>query len=178
MASVGWGDEAWGEDPWGDGLDDGGVTPPPPPPIRQAPVLSRAEIDELGVDFDILDGLKPEFTLVRGRPNLARAIARRLQTPEGFLAESFGGDPDYGLDVRSWLNRDFSLDQISALESRVKDEVEKDPRVLEAEVVVTYVLASSSLEIEIHMETAVGPFELVLAVTSLTVEMISLSEPS
>lgn len=173
--SVGWGDESWGQDPWGDGLDE--APPPAPPPIRQAPVLSRAELDELGVDFDILSGLRPEFSLVRGRANLARAIARRLQTPAGFLFDAFGGDPDYGLDVRAWLNRDFSFDQIGALEGAIKDEVEKDPRVESAEVTVEYTLATSTLEIDILLETAAGPFDLILAVTALTVELVSLVEP-
>ncbi len=54
------------------------------------------------VDVSTFPDLDSSFTLITGRRVIAEAILRRLLTPRGGLAY----DPDFGLDVRGWLNED------------------------------------------------------------------------
>src|SRR5690606_6969920 len=51
-----------------------------------------------GLDLD------PSFGLVSGRRALAQAILARLDTPQGALWY----DPDYGRDLKRWLNESFA----------------------------------------------------------------------
>jgi hypothetical protein len=154
-------------------------TPPeveePAPPVIPATFVSQQPVDSgsaLGVDFDVLSNFPKSMVLVSGRRNLANALARRLQTPAGFLAAAFDGDPDYGFDVRSRLNQSDSPAELGALEADIKAEVEKDERVLSAEVAVAFTFATGTLEVEIEVEDGEGPFELVLTVSALSTELV------
>ncbi len=132
--------------------------------------------DELGVDFDLLDNFPASFVLAKGRKNLANAIARRLQTPAGFLADAFGGDPDYGYDLRGELNRAQSLDHIAGIEAAVKAQCELDERVLSADAAADFDLASGTLTVRIALEDGQGPFTLILNVSEVTTDVVLTAE--
>lgn len=73
------------------------------------------------------------FDFESGRKNLAAALGRRLITPRGALFY----DPNYGFDVRSYLNRVADEQAKFELATLTEAECEKDPRVLEATAVLT-----------------------------------------
>lgn len=143
-----------------------GMFPPSSITAQPAPASS-----ELGVDFDVLDDMRSSFVLCGGYRNLGNAIARRLSTPSGALA-AVGDDPDYGYDLRGLLGEDLTDSEIQALGARIQQEVMKDERVQAAEVNVTYSLANYSLAVEINLETATGPFRLVLGIGEASVDVI------
>jgi len=115
--------------------------------------------------------LDRSFTLISGTRVLAEAIARRLETPRGALI----GDPNYGTDIRGWLNKDFvdSEAALFRLKTAIEDEASKDERVIGAEATVLYDPAEKRLRITIAIEGAAGPFDLVLAVSQVRLELLS-----
>ena len=123
----------------------------------------------LGVDILALDDLDPSFALVSGEPMLARAIARRLTTPRGGLFY----DPDYGYDVRALLLDGLTPAKLASARASIAAEVEKDERVASAAVTFTHDTTAERLTITIEIETDEGPFDLVLSVDAVTVDLLS-----
>lgn len=100
-------------------------------------------------------------------PNSTRGIGeaalRRLTTPRGELQD----DLEYGIDVRSFLNRGTSAGDIQGLQGLVRQELLKDDRVLGAVVLITY--ASKTLSVDCRLEAAdpkLGAFKLTFAIAS------------
>lgn len=128
--------------------------------------------DDLGVDLDIQTDMQKSFILAKGMRNLSLAICRRLSTPRGALA-LVGDDPDYGLDLRGMLNQDLTQAELQALGGEIDEELRKDERIHSADVLVTFTLATSTLTVEINLETVAGPHRLVLGVSERTLEVIN-----
>lgn len=124
---------------------------------------------ELGTDVSTFPDLDPTFAPLIGPRVVAEALARRLTTPRGSLL----GQPDYGIDVRDALNEGVSRASLFALKASIEAEAEADPRVAEVDVSLTFDPAAGSLRIVVAGTTAAGPFELVMAVTALTVEILT-----
>lgn len=70
-----------------------------------------------------------------GYRNLGEALFRRLITIQGALFY----DPDYGFDVRQYINQHGTSDIIYELATGIAMECEKDPRVEAAEVEVVQI---------------------------------------
>lgn len=106
---------------------------------------------------------------------LAEAILRRLDTPRGTLPDVRGTDLrdwNYGIDLRSYLNRATTDDEIRGLASNIRSELTKDDRIATVVVTVTPSPTGSSLAIDLlvtPVDPSVGIFALVLAVTSASV---------
>jgi phage baseplate assembly protein W len=120
---------------------------------------------DFGKDLTALPELR--FQLKEGLANLGEALARRLLTPRGGLFY----DPTYGWDLRRYINE--VLDEATEYEMRVlvEQELEKDPRVYRA----TVEKVEKDLErihLDIMVETAGGPFRLVVAVSEVSVEVL------
>jgi hypothetical protein len=142
-----------------------------PPLVIPRPERPR-DLNEFGVDLDVLTDLPPSFALASGWRNLGNAIARRLSTPAGALAR-IGDDPDYGFDLRGLLNADVSVQDVAILGPRIEHEVEKDDRVLQAAVASVFTWQEYSLAVSIDVLTASGPFRLILGVGQLSVDVIN-----
>lgn len=122
----------------------------------------------LGTDWAIENDLEERIRLVTGRENLSLAVVRRLSTPRGGLFY----DPDYGLDLRLWLSADFSLSDIQTMGAQIEDEVGKDERIQSVRATVLYDLSTERLEVTIDLVDEVGPFQLVLGVSEVTVAIL------
>lgn len=134
-----------------------------------APILPAALVIE-GGDLDVISDLPGlSFGIATGLRNIGNAMARRLTTPRGGLFY----DPDYGLDVRNYLNAGMTAAQLAQIQADVASEVAKDPRVENPVVVVQSNVPTSTLQITISCDLAEGPFEFVLAVSALTVDLIA-----
>jgi phage baseplate assembly protein W len=123
----------------------------------------------LGSDVLVFPGLDETFTLVSDSRVLTEALARRLCTPRGTLPFH----PDYGLDLRQYLNQSMTADALYRLKTAAERECEQDERVGSADAVVTYTPSSSSLKVSLTINTAAGPFRLVLSVTQVSVDLLS-----
>lgn len=111
--------------------------------------------------------------LVTGTTLVAQRVYRRLITPRGMLR---GGEDEanFGLDL-SGLIGNVSL-STGAIEGMIRGEVLKDPQVETATVTAAKSTsgAASSYSIEVSCTTALGPFDLVLEVSDVTVALVGL----
>lgn len=117
------------------------------------------------------DGLSPSFELVSGTRCVAEAIYHRLSTQRGSLVDDAG----YGLDVRAYLAKPFTTKTAFALQSFIAAEVRRDERVQTARVRVSLDAGTRRLAIAVEGEAAEGPFALAMAISDLSVELLSLS---
>ena len=133
------------------------------------PPTAPADPSGLGLDVStfVNGDLDPTFALIAGPQVVAEAIARRLQTPRGGLPRN----PEYGTDLRQWVNASLSPAKRAALQSTIVGEVTADPRV--ESVDVEFVESGSSLRVSISGTCSAGPFDLVLDVASLTVDLLT-----
>lgn len=129
---------------------------------------------DFGTDINFLTGLDPRLGLVSGTANLGQALAHRLTTPRGSLFY----DPDYGTDIRAYLNDTITADKLAQVRADVQAELIKDERVLACIAEVSFDFTSRQLAVSVAVQTANGPFNLVLAVTSVTVELLRFNPTS
>lgn len=121
---------------------------------------------DLGTDISTPDALDldPQLSLVSGFEQLGQHLARAITTPTGGLID----DDAWGIDVRDWLN-DVPPSTATAA-ARVRSQWLADPRVEDCDVIATF--EGATLSITGSVETAEGPFALVLAVSAVTVESL------
>lgn len=98
---------------------------------------------------------------------IAQRVARRLQTPRGALA-LIGGDPNFGYDVRLLVLAKQTPGWMTASQSLIQAEVQKDDEVLSCAVQVQP-MTGSGVSITVNCVASDGPFSLVLTVDALTV---------
>ena len=123
--------------------------------------------DDYGTDCAATTDLDPYFTLVSGATVVAQSLARRLQTPPGGLVD----DPDYGYDLRSWVNRGMTTRESFELTQRVEAECMKDERV--SSVVVSLATTTTTITVDLAVTLRSGEtFPLVLTVSLVTVSVL------
>jgi phage baseplate assembly protein W len=125
-------------------------------------------VADFGIDIACVDDLDPGWELVSGRKALGQALARRLSTPRGGLFYA----PTYGYDLRAWLNADLDAIDVFAIAAGVEAECERDPRVQRAAASVSFESTTERLRVTVYVVDAEGPFELVLDVSAVTVEIL------
>lgn len=114
----------------------------------------------------------PTGAEVSGRLCLAQALVRRLLTPRGRLID----DPDYGYDLTGEINDDIDASDLARIRAGVEGELAKDERVVSVIAELTYARKGGILTVNITVEDSAGPFQLVLAVTSVTVSVITIGQ--
>jgi phage baseplate assembly protein W len=129
---------------------------------------------DFGTDINFLNGLDPLLGLVDGTTNLGQALVHRLTTPHGSLFY----DPNYGTDLRAYCNDTMTQDKLAAVRADVQAECLKDERVISCLAEVGFDFVSKTLSVNIVVQTADEPFALVLAVTSVTVELLRFTSAS
>lgn len=124
----------------------------------------------LGVDWLGMNDLDFSGELVEGILCLAQDVVHRLSTPRGGLFY----DETWGLDLRAYLEEGLTAQRLAAIPSEVSSEVEKDERVKAATVTASFNQPAELLVITIALQTALGPFTLVLAIDKLNVTLLKL----
>jgi hypothetical protein len=104
------------------------------------------------------------------RQLIGQRTIRRLTTPRGALA-LINDDPNFGFDVRQYVNAILTPAQISTAQSNIQDEVTKDEQVQSADVAFT-LGAAGAIFIQIAMQTLAGPFSMTLTVNDLTAQSV------
>lgn len=125
---------------------------------------------DLGTDLSCFPDLDPAGNTVSGQTALAQAIARRLSTPRGGLFY----DPAYGTDLRAFLNEGFTAQRAYGIQSAIETECAKDERVRSASAAVAFNVATQTLAVSVALTTADGPFKLILAVSQLSVAILTI----
>lgn len=143
------------------------------PPVPRLP--SPATGLGYGTDLSLSTDLTDAHDVVEGgsRLAIAQAITRRLSTPRGSLLDA----PNYGLDVRGYLNRGVTDREINGLAERIRAELAEDDRIRSVSAVVTPSDGGRRLAVALRVVPADvdGPFRLVLVVTSAAVLLEELS---
>lgn len=103
-----------------------------------------------------------------GLPNLAEAIVRRLITPRGRLFY----DPEYGFDVRAYLNEAARPEVLYEIERRVEEQCELDPRVAAATAQATFDAQERTLRLRVDLELAEERSPQLLPADQVTVEVL------
>lgn len=109
------------------------------------------------------------FSEVSGRDLLAEALLRRLVTTRGTLL----GCPDYGTDVRDWINDDLDNARVAQLSAAISAELSKDERVRTATATSTF--ANDVLTSTITIVDAAGPFKLTVAIDQVSLKLLGVT---
>lgn len=125
---------------------------------------------QYGHDLFCITDLDPGMIEVDGRRCLAQAIARRLMTPRNGLID----DPNYGYDLTAFLNGDFDQAPLARMNGQIIAECLKDERVVAATSQV--VVSGGVLIVTISLTDGLGPFPLVLSVSSVTVSILNIAQ--
>lgn len=143
----------------------------------------------LGSDLSGVRDLTPQMAEVSGRQCLAEGLARRISTPRGALID----DLDYGFDVSERINDDLGPADVAAIQSGVATEWQKDERVVSAVVTAQFVgpsqvqaalsgtvanpqpVPGGVLVIAGTVADSQGPFQFTVAVSSLSVQLLTVS---
>ena len=107
--------------------------------------------------------------MVSGNRAIAEMLVKRYTTPRGRLLS----DPNFGLDLTQYLNAPLTSGQLSQLASQCNKEATKDERVLSAQINLTFVLGT--LTVSGTIQTANGPFQLVISIAQLTVALLQVT---
>jgi len=123
-----------------------------------------------GSDISCDQDVDPNVEEVEANTTLAmaQAIVRRLDTPRGSLPD----DQDYGIDVRSKLNKGMTDADVRALAGQIRSEILKDDRVDLVSVTVSPNSVGSELRIEIFVtpvDYQIGGFGLTLNASSAAI---------
>lgn len=125
---------------------------------------------DYGVDVSCISDIDPAFTLVSGPTAVAQALARRLITPRGGL--HYAGT--YGYDLRQHLNGSLEPGDEFVIASAIEAQCAQDERVFSASATVAFESLTETLRVSIVAQLDEGPFELVLRVSAVTVEILSI----
>lgn len=120
-----------------------------------------------GTDLSCTLDLDPSLAEVDPTSPIAivEAIVRRFVTPRGALID----DENYGLDIRTLLNRGITQTDLRALSGALTGEARKDDRVAVADVKLTVNLVSKEANIQVFVtpeDSALRDFSFTLAVDS------------
>lgn len=127
-----------------------------------------------GRDTSCLTELRPG-RYATGARLVAEAAYRRLTTPKGAL---LGGDDEanYGLDLLEVIGAMNPKAIAAALPAQIRHELLQDDRISSVDAVCNVVTSgpNTTIQIEISAETDVGPFDLTLAVSDVSVDVVGL----
>lgn len=122
---------------------------------------------DFGSDLAATDDLDANAREVEGDELVAQAIYRRLTTPRGQLLD----DPDYGLDIRSFLQASMTAADLALIGGRIRAELAKDETIDDVQATVK-LTAAQTITVDLAVTTGQGPFRMVFAVTAETVTRI------
>lgn len=130
---------------------------------------------DFGTDTYCLDSLRTGRR-VSGVRRVAQNAYHRLITPRGTLR---GGadEGDFGLDLAGKVGSATTQALQMALPGQISSELRKDPRVESVTVSIVWTKTPAgevSAELAIEVQTAAGPFELVLGVDAVSAKILRL----
>ena len=134
------------------------------------PIIPTKPQNSFGSGWSCVDDLTMPSVMATGNRSVSEAIARRWQTPRGGLID----DPNYGYDLSDFVNDDLKLSDLGRIANLAGAEARKDERVLTCAVTIE-LTAAGELRVTANVKTATGPFQLVLAVSQVSVRLLSVT---
>ena len=127
---------------------------------------------DYGNDIGFSLDLDPLFLLASGPVIVAQALARRFETPRGSLFY----DPEYGMDLREFLNESLADSDLLVIQTAVAAEARRDERVNSCSATVTLDRLSQTLTVKLALVLSTGPFTLVMTVDSASVKLAEVAQ--
>jgi hypothetical protein len=128
-------------------------------------------VPNYGEDLSTYRSATPDlsFTRISSRRAVAEAVARRWLTRRGSLVT----DTDAGIDLRDWINASVTQADLYALAGSLKTEAERDERVADCDVTVSFDPSTNTLAVTgsiVPIDSSA--FRLVLNVSDVTVDIL------
>jgi phage baseplate assembly protein W len=126
---------------------------------------------DYGSDLSCLDDFDEEVRATSDpRTLIAQALIRRWMTPRGMLLD----DPDYGTDLAEFMHDEVDELSLARMRAEARAEALKDERVVDCTITATrYTLATGTVEFDFLVECAETSLRLVVAVTDVSVSLLS-----
>ncbi len=144
------------------------ATPVSVSPVAVVPTVYFSETQDFGQDFATFPDLSGGMALLKGGRVLSEALLRRFSTNRGELPFH----PDFGFNLRDFLGEGLTDEQLFYLKASMEAEAEKDERIDQAVVDLTFNRSTQALTARMRLLTAVGPYSLTLLVTQLRTELL------
>ncbi len=125
---------------------------------------------DYGTELSCVNDIASDGRMVSGFAVVAEALVRRLQTPRGRLI----GDPNYGMDLRQYINADMSPRDIVGLRAAVSAECAKDDRVVAVKTLAD-LDDQGVLTLTIGIDLGKESFTLVVSASDVTVDLVSVT---
>ena len=123
---------------------------------------------DFGTCWSCITDVTTPATMASGFRVIGEAIARRWQTPRGGLID----DPNYGFDLTDFIGDDLGKGDLARIAHGASAEAEKDERVLSCAVTLTMTGGGQLMTVVGSVETGQGPFQLVVAVSAVSVTLL------
>lgn len=124
---------------------------------------------DYGQDISCMIDIEPTFRLVSDVELMRQVAFRRLYCRQGSMLSA---PTEETLDVRDFMSMAVEAGGLSKIQGLCQAALLGDARIENANVVATFNTSSRKLILNINCTGSNGPFELVLSVDSLTVEML------
>jgi len=131
---------------------------------------------DLGVDIGGFPDFDPLGTLVAGNVGLCQRVCRRISNDRG----AWSWAPEECTNVLNYLNETLTDEVKSSMQSDIQREVDREDTVQTSDVSVVVSdpfpdLQGQTVTIEINGTTGTGPFQFVLAATSVTLQILKVT---
>lgn len=128
---------------------------------------------DFGTDTRWNDDLTSVWGLASNEENYIQSCALRLSQRTGSMDFY---DPTYiCLDLRGYLSAKTSKADKSRLQGRISAAMESDPRTQSCTASVSFDVQTNTLSVALALQTASGPFDLVLQANKVTVSILSVN---
>lgn len=128
---------------------------------------------DFGTDAAWNDDLAPVWGLSSQADNYIQSCALRLSQRTGSM--DFYDTTYICLDLRGYLSAKMSKADISRLQGRISAAMESDPRTGSCTASVSFDFPTNTLSVALALQTAEGPFDLVLHASKVTVSILSVN---
>jgi len=126
---------------------------------------------DLSTFVDGVADLDPTFAIITGPRVVAEALARRFMQEAGTLED----DPRYGYDLRQETGARLTAVRRVRIAAKIVAQCQEDPRVLSATVAELTSDTPGRFRVSVKVTLASGPFDLVLSVSAVTVEILKVA---
>lgn len=128
---------------------------------------------DFGTTFLCVDDLADDMRLISGVAVVQQHVYHLLTT------ESLIDKEDFGIDLRKLLAAPITEKNVRVLGPTIDAIVQRDPRVETSTTTVTLDTStnSPSLKVSVRAFTAAGPFDLVLGVSDVSVDLVQADPP-
>lgn len=125
---------------------------------------------DYGIDLFAGPDLDPLGSVDSGAGMMARVAVRRLTTRRGTL---FSNPNALSIDLHDFLSADVAGNDPALVQAQVRAALLDDQRISSVAVSVVIDLRARRMTVDIKATGALGPFALTLAITAVTVQILS-----